>query len=421
MAGDRVLGGITPGCSITDITTGPDGNLWFAEYANQAIGRITPQGQAVEFPLPNDAGAPGFPSSIAVGPDRNLWFVRRNGVVGRITPQGSITEFHDGITGFGSQVTTTELPTRIVVGRRRCTLVHRARRSDRAHHHRGRRDGVPRGDHDLLLEPARHAGGDRGRARRQPLVHRSPGGGRAHQDDGRRDRVHAGDRTERRTRRDRRRLRWEPWFTEFYGGRIGRITPRGRSPSSRRHHSEQLPVRYRSRPDGNLWFGDRQGRIGRITPQGTVTEFAAGPNANPTAVTRGPDDAIWYATSDRIGRLGPAGGGVGGGSTGGRPVRPRRDPRSDQPRTPAVTVSRRVILTARVGHHRLRVALHTAATSPPPAGLDRSTRPPRSHTPSRRPRRRWPPASCSAAGPRPAAVTGRRWVLVLAGLLGSQR
>ena len=73
--------GITPGCSITDITRGPDGNFWFAEYANQAIGRITPQGKVLEIPLPIDAalGPFGFPPAITVGPDGNLWFVRRSG------------------------------------------------------------------------------------------------------------------------------------------------------------------------------------------------------------------------------------------------------------------------------------------------------------------------------------------------------
>src|SRR5258706_8535479 len=33
------------------ITTGPDGNLWFAEYKGHKIGRITPSGSFTEFPL----------------------------------------------------------------------------------------------------------------------------------------------------------------------------------------------------------------------------------------------------------------------------------------------------------------------------------------------------------------------------------
>ncbi|HVE66186.1 MAG TPA: hypothetical protein VNC59_06365, partial [Thermoanaerobaculia bacterium] len=41
-----------------DITAGPDGNVWFTEKLQRAIGRITPAGQLTEFPLPAGAGNP---------------------------------------------------------------------------------------------------------------------------------------------------------------------------------------------------------------------------------------------------------------------------------------------------------------------------------------------------------------------------
>lgn len=85
----------------TDITAGPDGNLWFTEIGK--IGRITPTGTATEFPLPS---AGESPTAIAAGPDGNLWFIESGtgggsltdttytgGRVGRITPQGVVTEF----------------------------------------------------------------------------------------------------------------------------------------------------------------------------------------------------------------------------------------------------------------------------------------------------------------------------------------
>src|SRR6266849_6159223 len=72
------------------ITPGPDGNLWFTEKAGNRIGRITPQGTTVEFPLPT---ANRFPEGITAGPDGNLWFTELAGSIGRITPQGTITEF----------------------------------------------------------------------------------------------------------------------------------------------------------------------------------------------------------------------------------------------------------------------------------------------------------------------------------------
>src|SRR5215472_10640264 len=79
------------------ITAGPDGNLWFTESLGNKIGRITPAGNIMEFPLPR--GCPSFtgsclPSGIVAGPDGNLWFTENEGRrIGRITVTGFITEF----------------------------------------------------------------------------------------------------------------------------------------------------------------------------------------------------------------------------------------------------------------------------------------------------------------------------------------
>jgi virginiamycin B lyase len=53
----------------------------------QAIGRITPSGDIVEFALAQS----GMPTGIALGPDGNVWFTDPG--VGRITPTGTITLF----------------------------------------------------------------------------------------------------------------------------------------------------------------------------------------------------------------------------------------------------------------------------------------------------------------------------------------
>jgi len=63
--------------------TGPDGNLWFTEYASDQIGRMTPAGVVTEFPLP----AGSAPYGIVVGPDGNLWFAETgSNKIGRMTP-----------------------------------------------------------------------------------------------------------------------------------------------------------------------------------------------------------------------------------------------------------------------------------------------------------------------------------------------
>src|SRR5712691_6897428 len=52
------------------ITAGPDGNLWFTDYGQIAIGRITTSGAITEFPIPQGSQ----PEGITLGPDGNLWF-----------------------------------------------------------------------------------------------------------------------------------------------------------------------------------------------------------------------------------------------------------------------------------------------------------------------------------------------------------
>jgi virginiamycin B lyase len=77
------------------IARGADGNMWFTDTGTVAVGRITPDGQITEFPLPNAPGAvqPGI-RGIALGPDEALWFVDAlNRSIGRITTDGIVTEF----------------------------------------------------------------------------------------------------------------------------------------------------------------------------------------------------------------------------------------------------------------------------------------------------------------------------------------
>jgi len=89
--------GISAGAFPLNITTGPDGNLWFTELDGQRIGRITPRGVVTEFGAGITAG--GKPVDIKAGPDGNLWFTERVGNrIGRITPAGEVTEFSAGIT-----------------------------------------------------------------------------------------------------------------------------------------------------------------------------------------------------------------------------------------------------------------------------------------------------------------------------------
>jgi hypothetical protein len=67
------------------IALGPDGDLWFTEYAEglgQSIGRVTPSGEISEFQTPE---AEAGPYGIAAGPDGNMWLTESTkGRIGRI-------------------------------------------------------------------------------------------------------------------------------------------------------------------------------------------------------------------------------------------------------------------------------------------------------------------------------------------------
>jgi hypothetical protein len=70
------------------IVNGPDGNIWFAESGNNAIGRITPLGSATTYSC-TPCSSPGSPT---VGPDNNIWFTGTNdGHIFKMNTSGVMT------------------------------------------------------------------------------------------------------------------------------------------------------------------------------------------------------------------------------------------------------------------------------------------------------------------------------------------
>ncbi len=88
-----------------DMTMGPEGNVWYTAgkpsiqkqidetYEPSAIGRITPSGQVSEFT--EGLSSESILKQITTGPDGDLWFVNQGSpfTIGRITPTGEIKEF----------------------------------------------------------------------------------------------------------------------------------------------------------------------------------------------------------------------------------------------------------------------------------------------------------------------------------------
>ena len=64
-----------------NITTGPDGNLWFTELCGNKIGRITTDGAVSEFPIPTPYSTPW---GIASGRGNKVWFAEANSVASNI-------------------------------------------------------------------------------------------------------------------------------------------------------------------------------------------------------------------------------------------------------------------------------------------------------------------------------------------------
>jgi streptogramin lyase len=98
-----------PGDDPYFITSGPDGNLWYTAYAEYHVTRYTLQGNSTQFPIPRTAistqqsGYPGGPQGITTGSDGNLWFAEDGNFcfgpvkpeIERLTTTGTFTEFLD--------------------------------------------------------------------------------------------------------------------------------------------------------------------------------------------------------------------------------------------------------------------------------------------------------------------------------------
>jgi virginiamycin B lyase len=98
------------------------------------------------------------------------------------------------------------------------------------------------------------------------------------------------------------------WFTE--ANAIGKITPAGSVTLF--PYSGSAASSITRGADGNLYFTEYDGKIGKITQQGVITEYPLAADETPFAVTLGPDDNVWYATSSdathgSIGKITPAG------------------------------------------------------------------------------------------------------------------
>jgi streptogramin lyase len=233
-----------------DITTGPDGALWFTETSN--IGRISTAGAITQYPQT------GGPWGIVTGPDAALWFTLASSArIGRMTTHGILTASYPVPTPHSNPYGITAGPDGALwfaeyVGSKigRMTTTGVGTEYPVASTYRGPVSITPGPDGAL-------------------------------------------------------------WFTEFNGNRIGRITTAGAITGYVVPTPYCSPDWITAGPDGALWFTEAIGnKIGRITTAGSITEFPV-PTAGsqPTGIAPGPDGALWFTESvgNQIGRITTAG------------------------------------------------------------------------------------------------------------------
>ena len=280
-----------PGCStcaqegLGKVALGGDGNVWFADPAQNKVGRITPEGSITEFDVPGSgyhghsmtrdragniwiaasgvggesrgsimrvspAGAvtrfaiPNSPLAVAVGSDGNVWILEGYGAssLGRLTPKGVYTEFQ--LPPSGGQ------PNGIVAGPGGYLWIVESSR-DRVDVARVTTTGKGK-DFPLDLPT-------------EPLSANSIAVG--------------------------------PDGNLWVGarGEIDRLTPAGAVtsfPLPKGAYAGDLTTG----PDGNLWFLDgASNSIGRMTVQGAVRAFPLPTGAAPYGLTAGSDGRMWFA------------------------------------------------------------------------------------------------------------------------------
>jgi virginiamycin B lyase len=242
-----------------DITSGPDGNLWFTENAGNKIGQFNLTTHVVtEFALPTPSSSP---LGITSGLDGNLWFTEQgSNQIGVINPTThAIHEFPVPTTGSGVSGIT-----------------------------RGPDGGIwfteSYSNQIGLINPTSHVIAEF----LVPTANSDPWGITSGPDG-------------------------NLWFTERDSNQIGLIDPTT-------HVIAEFPISTGGRgpegittgPDGDLWFTEsRSSRIGQINPTThAIADFPIPTSAGfPNEITPGPDGNLWFPEStesvSEIGQINP--------------------------------------------------------------------------------------------------------------------
>jgi streptogramin lyase len=241
-SGFQEFGGFSSG-HPQDITTGPDGALWFTADYGDKIGRIATDGTITEFSVPGQVSL-GY--GIATGSDDNLWFADRHGFIWQLTAAGDFTAF--AATSSPYVITT------------------------------GPNGNVWFGEYDLATQSTKIGEiAPDGTLTEFDVPLTGFGqiiGGMTAGPDG------------------------NVWFTarDGYHREIDRITPTG---TITEFSCTGVPDEITAGPDGNLWFLDKgSNSVGNISPDGAITEYhiPVGGLDFERGIAAGPDGNVWFTT-----------------------------------------------------------------------------------------------------------------------------
>jgi virginiamycin B lyase len=237
---------------IGGIITGPDNNLWVAEFDADKIAKVTEDGTLTEYPVPTASAGPGI---IEVGPDGALWFTEYNvNNIGRITTSGTVTEF--------------PLPPASFPGAPGTDVVAAGPDNNLWFTHIGANViGVMSTSGALITTYA------------IPTANSTPG-----------FIIQGPD--------------GAMWFNEETGSKIARITMSGVITEFPTPTPNCTPKNLVLGADGNMWFPERDcGNIARITPLGQITEYQvdiAPANVLLRRITSTPDGYLWFIQASNV-------------------------------------------------------------------------------------------------------------------------
>jgi streptogramin lyase len=267
---------------------GPDGNLWFVDQKKTGlftVGKITTAGKITEYRSTVNAGGFNdyyFSAQITTGPDGNLWFTNPQAVftfgnlIGRITTAGAVTIY-----------TPADTPNAIVSGPDGNLWV-----TESGHVAKITTSGVEKeyalsfgGSSGITVGPdgklwftensdlgSITTAGTLTEYPPQTFQNFSLPWGITSGPDG------------------------NLWFMGLLSNNVGQFSPSGQLTNTYALNNSSGPTWDTLGPDGAVWFSDFiSNQIGRISTAGKVTQFpVTTKNSGPGGIVTGPDGNLWF-------------------------------------------------------------------------------------------------------------------------------